>query len=127
ANQMARIRRRWRFFNWQSWVSGQFGYFEFSGPCRLVVSCISALQAEPVAERDDGTLAFRRTTQAGLVGFTPRLEMKPVRSAGFWRYCRRRSPLFDVELAGVGVFLSRQNDVRSRDGLRARFLRWFGI
>ncbi|MET0263302.1 MAG: hypothetical protein ABW223_10420, partial [Rariglobus sp.] len=34
ANQMARIRRRWRFFNWQSWVSGQFGYFEFSGPCR---------------------------------------------------------------------------------------------
>lgn len=125
--RMPRIRRRWRFFYWQSWLSGQFGYFEFSGPCRLVVSCVSALQVQQLASRDDGKPSTGRAFPSGVVGFTPRLDLKPVRSGSFWRYCRGQSPLFETELSGAGLFLTRQTDARGGDGFRACVFRCFGI
>jgi len=126
--QVPVIRRHWRLFNWQSWVSGQFGYFEFSGPCRLIVSCVSALQADTLAARDDGKPVMRRATQEGVIGFSPRMEFKPVRSEGFLRYCSGRSPLFDLQLVGVGVVLLRDaEERRGRDDFRARMFKFMGL
>src|SRR6185295_12407202 len=33
-----KIRRRWQLFRWQAWVTLQFRFFEFSGPCRLWIA-----------------------------------------------------------------------------------------
>lgn len=115
------VRRHWRLSRWQSWVSGQFAYVEFAGPCRLVVSCVSALQSETLA-LEGGRPGERRAPQAGLVGFSPLLELKPVRVAGFWRYCRRGARLFDVRLAGEGGFLLRD----AQPGRRGRGAERFG-
>ncbi len=122
------IRRHWRLFSWQSWVSGRFGYFEFSGPCRLLVSCVRALHADTLLARDDGKPVMRRVAQAGIIGFSPRVEFKPVRSEGFLRYCRGRAPLFDLHLVGPGVVLSREAaEGRSRDHLRIRLFKFLGL
>jgi VIT1/CCC1 family predicted Fe2+/Mn2+ transporter len=121
------IRRHWRFFHWQSWVTGQFGYVEFCGPCRLIVSCVGALQAEAVTARDDGKPVVRRAVQSGVVGFSPRMEFKPVRSEGFWRYCRGDASLFDIQFVGPGVVLSRDGKGRGRDGFRAQVLKLGGV
>lgn len=121
------IRRHWRIFSWQSWVTGQFGYFEFAGRCRLIVSCVTALEGEVMEAREDGKPTTRRAVQAGVIGLSPQLEFKPVRSEGFWRYCQRESPLFDMHLTGVGAILSRDPKGRGRDGFRAQFLKFWGL
>lgn len=121
------IRRRWRFFHWQSWVTGQFGYLQFYGPCRLIVSSATALKIETLEPNEDGKAVSRRLSQAGCIGLSPRLEFKPVRSKGYLRYCRHESPLFDLEATGVGVVLSRDPKGRGRDSLLAEILKPFGI
>ena len=40
------IRSRWRLFNRQSWVTFQFRYMEFAGPCRLIVTARRGLHIE---------------------------------------------------------------------------------
>ena len=127
AEQPPVIRRHWRFLRWQSWVSGQFGYFEFSGPCRLIVSCVSALHAETLSTHEQGKAPTLRAAQIGLVGFSPQLELQAVRSVGFWKYCRRRSPLFDVWVAGSGALLLRDAHGRARDGFRSRVMKRAGL
>jgi len=43
ADRPLRIRPRWQLFRWQAWITLQFRFFEFSGPCRLlVVGCGAA-------------------------------------------------------------------------------------
>lgn len=121
------IRRHWRFFHWQSWVTGQFGYFEFAGRCRLIVSCVGALQAETLSAHDDGKTVVHRVSEAGVVGLSPRLEFKPVRSEGFLRYCQGQAPLFDMQVSGVGAVLSRDPEGRGRDGFYAQVLKLAGL
>jgi len=127
AEQRPVIRRHWCFSRWQSWVSGQFGYIEFTGPCRLIVSCVSALQAETLVAGEENKPGSVRTAQEGLVGFSPQLELQAVRSLSFWKYCRRRAPLFDVVVTGSGALLLRDAQGRGRDGFRSRFLKQAGL
>lgn len=121
------IRRHWRVWSWQSWVSGQFGYWEFYGPCRLVVSCVSTLQGHTLTSTDEANPTECRTVLAGVVGFSPQLTLHPVRTEGFWRYYRRQTPLFDLRLAGSGAYLTRELEGRGRDDLKARILKRFGL
>ena len=127
AQQPPVFRRHWRFNRWQPWVSGQFGYIEFFGPCRLVVSCVSALKSETVVAQEGGTSLSKRTAHEGLIGFSPQLGLKAVRSHGFWRYCKGRGPLFEVQVGGGGVFLTREAEGRGRDGFWARVLKRWGL
>ncbi|MFA6961970.1 MAG: hypothetical protein WC205_14535 [Opitutaceae bacterium] len=125
------IRRHWALFRWQSWISAQFGYLEFFGPCRLVVSGISALRAEVMTAADGGKLPVGYTSQAGLVAFSPRLGLKPVRRVGFWRYCRGLAPLFEVQLTGAGVFVTRDMEehagTRNQESFSAQVRKLFGL
>jgi hypothetical protein len=125
-DQPPHIRRHWRIFSWQSWITGQFGYFEFAGRCRLVVSGVGALQSETMVARDDDKPTLR-AAQAGVIGLSPQLEFKPVRSEGFWRYCQGEAPLFDLQLTGEGVILSRDPKGRGRDGFRGNVLKTWGL
>lgn len=112
-----RIRRHWRIFHWQSWITGQFRFFEFVGPCRLVVSGSRGVRAENLADRDGQPAPARRTNQDATIAFTPNLEYRPVRAETFWSYYRGMNPLFDDLFSGRGVFVLQET---ATDGAAAK-------
>ena len=103
-----KIRRRWQLFRWQAWVTRQFRFFEFVGPCQLVVAGSRGVRVEQLWERDGGGFAARRTNQDATMGFTPNLDYRPVRAETFWSYYRGMNPLFDDLFSGKGIFLCQQ-------------------
>jgi hypothetical protein len=128
------IRRHLRLFHWQSWVSGRFGYWEFFGPCRLIVSCVSAVSVEVMRAADEsGEQPSRWVAQTGVVGFSPQLALKPVRCLSFWRYYTERRPLYEVEISGTGVFLASESGgqarqrMRGNEGPAVKLLKLFGL
>lgn len=130
-----RIRRHWRLFTMQSWVTGQFRYFEFVGPCRLLVSGSRGVRAEVLAAAAGNPAPARRTNQDATIGFTPGLAYRPVRAETFWAYFRGMNPLFDDLFEGEGVFLCQETSAKGPQeevrkfwsGLRGGVLRIFGL
>lgn len=106
--QRLKIRRRWQLFRWQAWVTLQFRFFEFVGPCQLVVAGSRGVRVEQLLARDGGAVAARRTNQDATMGFTPQLDYRPVRAETFWSYYRGMNPLFDDLFAGQGIFICQQ-------------------
>ncbi|MSU66216.1 MAG: hypothetical protein EXS38_08985 [Opitutus sp.] len=119
------MRRRWQMFRWQSWVSLQFRYFEFVGPCRLIVAGNRGVRAERLTAREGDVVPARRTNQDATIGFTPDLDYRPVRAETFWSYYRGMNPLFDDLFAGRGIFLCQQVSTAG-DAKTARAL-WSGV
>jgi hypothetical protein len=130
-----RIRRHWRLFTMQSWVTGQFRYFEFVGPCRLLVSGSRGVRAEVLSADGGNPSPARRTNQDATIGFTPGLAYRPVRAETFWAYFRGMNPLFDDLFEGEGVFLCQETSAKGPQeetrkfwaGLRGGVLRIFGL
>lgn len=124
-----RIRRRWQIFRWQAWISGQFRFFEFVGPCRLVVAGSRGVRAEVLAEREGIASPARRTNQDATIGFTPNLEYRPVRAETFWSYYRGMNPLFDDLFAGRGLFLLQETATEGAAAKAGRFWStvWNGV
>ncbi len=130
----AAIRRHWRLFALQSWATGQFRYFEFAGPCRLLLAGSRGVRAE-VLGADGAASTARRVNQDATIGFTPGLAYRPVRAETFWAYFRGQNPLFDDRFEGRGVFLAQQTSAtgeaaeqrRFVAGLRDGLLRIFGL
>ncbi|MBE7540664.1 MAG: hypothetical protein HS122_19925 [Opitutaceae bacterium] len=108
AGERLRISRRWVIWRWLSWVTLQFRFFEFRGPCRLIVAGTRGVRAEHLTERDGQARAARRTNQDATIGFTPNLAYRPVRAETFWGYYRDMNPLFDDLFAGPGVFICQE-------------------
>lgn len=102
------IRRRWQLFRWQAWVTGQFRFFEFSGPCRLIIAGSRGVRAERLMESAGQPAPARRTNQDATIGFTPNLSYRPVRAETFWSYYRGMNPLFDDLFSGEGLFLLQE-------------------
>jgi hypothetical protein len=115
------IRRHWRIFKWQAWVSGQFRFFEFVGPCRLVVSGSRGVRAEILEVREEGTSPARRTNQDATIGFTPNLSYSPVRAETFWSYYRGMNPLFDDRFAGAGLFILQETSAEGPGAKSGKF------
>ena len=113
------IRRHWRLFTWQSWITLQFRYFEFLGPCRLVVAGSRGVRAEVLADRVGQEAPARRTNQDATIGFTPNLLYRPVRAETFWAYYRGMNPLFDDLFEGRGLFLCQEVS-KQGDAAKAR-------
>jgi len=111
--QKLRVRRRWQLFRWQAWLTGQLRFLEFVGPCRLVVAGRPGLRAERLAARDDATLPSCRAAVDKIIGFTPSLEYRLIRSPRFWGYYRWDARLFDAHFSGVG-FVLIQNHLPGR-------------
>lgn len=108
AKDRLRIRRRWQFFRWQAWVTLQFRFFEFCGPCRLIVAGKRGVRVERLTDRADSETPARRANQDATMGFTTNLDYQPVRAETFWGYYRGMNPLFDDLFAGRGIFLCQQ-------------------
>ena len=119
------IRRHWRIFRWQAWVGGQFRFFEFVGPCRLIVSGSRGVRAERLVDRAPLSSPARRTNQDATIGFTPNLEYRPVRAETFWSYYRGMNPLFDDVFAGRGMFVLQETATEGSAAKAGRF--WSGV
>jgi len=102
------VRRRWRLFHWQAWITGQFRFFEFEGPVKLAVVGSRGVRAEWLRPAPGGLIRARRTNQDATIGFTPNLRYRPVRAETFWAYYRNKNPLFDDLFEGEGVFLCQE-------------------
>ena len=101
------VRRRWQFFRWQSWLTGQLRFIEFHGPCRMVVTGRPGLRAERLIKSDEGAAPVSRTSRNKAIAFSPSLEYRVVRTARFWNYYRWNQPLFDTCFVGVGYVLTQ--------------------
>lgn len=129
------IRRHWRLFTMQSWVTGQFRYFEFVGPCRLLVAGSRGVRAEILEPSPGNPSPARRTNQDATIGFTPGLAYRPVRAETFWAYFRGMNPLFDDLFEGEGMFLCQETSAKGPQeqvrkfwaGLWGGVLRLFGL
>jgi hypothetical protein len=113
ANEPLVIRRRWAWWRWPAWVTRQLRFFEFVGPCRLIVGGPRGVRVESLAARDDQPAPVRRTNRGAAIGFTPNLDYRVARTEQFWNYYRDRTLLFDAQFAGAGFFL-RQEAARGR-------------
>ncbi len=129
AGSRLEIRRHWRIFRWQAWITGQFRFFELMGPCRLVVAGSRGVRAERLAEREGAERPARRTNQDATIGFTPNLEYRPVRAETFWSYYRGMNPLFDDLFAGKGVFLVQETATEGSAAKAGKFWSsvWSGV
>jgi hypothetical protein len=119
------IRRHWQFLRWQAWATGQFRFFEFVGPCGLVVSGSRGVRSERLVARAEGPPFARRTNQDATIGFTPNLSYRPVRAETFWSYYRGMNPLFDDLFAGEGLFLLQETSTRGAAAKAGKF--WSAI
>lgn len=99
------IKRRWRLFHPQAWLTFQFRYFVFQGPCTLAVAGTRGVRFESL---DGDDKKGRRTNQIATIGFTPDLTYGVVRAETFWSYFRGYNPLFDDVFRGKGVFLCEE-------------------
>ncbi|MEM9159386.1 MAG: hypothetical protein AAGB46_10080, partial [Verrucomicrobiota bacterium] len=90
--EKVKIKRHWCFSRAQSWITLQFRYFEFIGPCQIVVAGVRGVRAEDL---DYSNEYGRRTNQTATIGFTPDLAYGAVRAETFWSYFRGYNPLFD--------------------------------
>lgn len=114
-DERLRIERHWRFFSVHAWVTLQFRYFEFHGPCRLIVCGKRGVRAEQMQNASGEPAASRRTNQDSTIGFTPNLYYHSARAETFWAYYRGRNPLFDDLFRGsAGVFLCQEITSRER-------------
>lgn len=123
------IRRHWQLLRWQSWVTGQFRFFEFVGPCRLIVAGSRGVRAEEMMVEGSPAAQARRTNQDATIGFTPNLSYRPVRAETFWGYYRGMNPLFDDLFAGRGVFILQETATPGSAAKSGRFWSalWNGV
>ncbi len=109
-----RIRRHWRLFHVQAWVTGQFRHFEFVGPGHLLLAGGRGVRGEVLgASGEPAGTGARRVNSDATIGFTPGLDYRPVRAETFWAYLRGMNPLFDDLFEGRGVFLCQETSARS--------------
>ncbi len=109
------IRRHWRLFSLHAWITLRFRYFEFCGPCRLVVCGKRGVRIEKLDNVNREEKRARRTNQTATIGFTPQLRYHSIRAETFWSFFRGKNPLFDDLFSGTGAFVCQEIADRSKE------------
>lgn len=111
------ITRHWRLTSLHSWLTLQFRYLVFHGPCQLVVKgCRGVCVEKPATEKP------RLINQAATIGFSANLDYSNTRSEVFLSYLRGKDDLFNDLFSGEnGVFIYEEMpDLRRKSGLTGR-------
>jgi len=87
-----RIRHRW-VFGLSAWITLQFRYLVFEGPCRLLVQGCRGVRVEPAG-------SGRSIDQNATMGFSANLDYRPRRSETFSAYVMGVNGLFNDSFAG---------------------------
>ena len=103
------ITRPWRI-NWLiSWITAQFRYIVFNGPCTLIVQGCNGVRVEDAAH---GRMINKRLT----LGFDAGLAYGAARSTSFLAYLRGQASLFNDRFTGEGFYLYEQRAAGSGKG-----------
>lgn len=114
------IERRWRLGSLVSWMTMQFRYLVFTGPCVLIVQGNRGVQ---VTQAADGRAISRRL----VLGFDAGLAYSAVRSASFRPYLFGQASLFDDRFDGAGCYIHQARPDRVvRRGILGRGLKGMG-
>lgn len=114
------ITRPWRVFRLVSWVTAQFRYVVFHGPCTLIIQGRNSVMAEDASR---GRMIGKPLT----LGFDAGVAYGAARTASFLPYLRGQASLFNDRFDGVGRHLYQQRaDVTGKGGLWGRGLKGLG-
>lgn len=103
-----RIKRPWRLGFLTSWITCQFRYVVFHGPCALIVQGTRGVRVE---DANNGRMINKRLT----LGFDAGLRYGCARSSSFLPYLRGEASLFNDRFTGDGRYLFEQ---RPRNGAK---------
>ena len=104
-----RIDRPWRFNFLISWVTFQFRYVVFHGPCTLIVQGQRGVRVE---DAQNGRMINKRLT----LGFDAGLSYGAARSPSFLPYLLGSESLFNDRFSGSGNYLFEQRPSGSGKG-----------
>jgi uncharacterized protein (AIM24 family) len=95
------VTRHWRIASLHAWLTLQFRYLVFHGPCRLIVKGCRGVRAE----HPDPAQA-RTINQAATLAFSANLDYRVTRCETFISYLRGKQDLFnDLFSGGPGQFV----------------------
>jgi hypothetical protein len=95
------IQRHWRLLSLHSWLTFQFRYLVFKGPCEILVQGCRGVRIEEPNERSS-----RLISQHATIGFTANLDYSNQRTETFVPYLLAYEPLFKDRFSGKeGVFI----------------------
>jgi len=127
-----KITPHWRLRSPHAWLTLQFRYLAFHGPCNLILKGCRGVRVESPRPGED-----RLINQAATLGFSANLEYKITRCETFVSYFRGKEDLFnDLFAGGPGVFVyeempagGRKTGITGRglEGVVDAFLKAFGI
>ena len=126
-----RVTRPWRLWSLASWLTFQFRFVVFHGPCALIVQGRRGVHVD-YAGPAPGRMINSRLT----LGFETSLDYGSARSASFLPYLRGEASLFNDRFAGDGCFIYEQRPSiagrgtiwgRGLNGLKDAVLKAFGI
>ena len=121
AGQPIRISRHWRLGHLSAWLTLQFRYLVFHGPCTLIVQGTRGVRLEPVGPG-------RGINQAATIGFSAGLDYSVRRSEAFGAYLIGKQELFNDSFAGAGGWCLYEEMPREGEkaGLWGRGIRGLG-
>ncbi len=116
------IRRRWRIFSLHSWLTFQFRYLVFNGPCDVILKGCRGVRVERPHES-----SARLISQRATIGFTANLDYSNERNETFVPYFLAYEPLFKDRFSGAeGVYIYEEAvDPSRKSGLFGRGLEGF--
>jgi len=101
------ISRHWRILSLHAWLTLQFRYLVFQGPCTLIVKGCRGVRIEASG-------AGRRINQAATIGFSANLAYSTIRNETFVPYARAQEPLLDDAFAGEGGYIIYEETPRNQ-------------
>ena len=114
------ITRPWRIFWLISWITAQFRYIVFHGPCTLIVQGCNGVIIE------DATRS-RKIDRRLTLGFDAGVSYGAARSTSFLPYLRGQASLFNDRFDGAGRYFYEQRAAGAgKSGLWGRGLKGLG-
>lgn len=119
-NRALVITRPWRLFSLVSWLTVQFRYVVFHGPCTLIVQGRNGVQIE---DSSNGRMINKRLT----IGFDAGIAYGAARSPSFLPYLRGEASLFNDRFEGDGRYIYEQRaDSAGKGSIWGRGLKGLG-
>lgn len=97
-----KLKRHWRIFNAMAWCMGQISYFTLSGTGKCVIKGLGGIKINKTIDNELHKRKFRSILMASL-----NENMRVVRTETFFPYFSGKEELFDLQLQGNGVFISK--------------------
>ena len=73
----------------------------------MIIAAKAGLRAERLVPGESAASSSSRADPERIIGFTPNLEFRLVRTPRFWNYYRWNQRLYDAHFSGEGIVLVR--------------------